>query len=151
MEGAEKGAERLARAANREDASNTAGSLDAGPYRQQFIEAMDDDFNTAQALSILFDLARAINQAADSGTNITEARKTLKELAADVMGLKLPSTEAKAESVEAAPFIELLIKTRYNLRQAKQYQLADEIRTKLAELGILLEDTPKGTVWRQKK
>jgi cysteinyl-tRNA synthetase len=152
LEGAAKGAERLARAANRADTANsTAGTLDPGPFRKQFIEAMDDDFNTAQALSILFDMARAINQAADYGSGITSARQTLKELAGDVIGMKLASTEAKADSVEAAPFIELLIKSRLNLRQAKQFQLADEIRNGLAELGILLEDTPKGTVWRQKK
>jgi cysteinyl-tRNA synthetase len=152
MEGAEKGTERLARAVNREDSvAAGAGSFDAEPYRKQFMESMDDDFNTAQGLSILFDLARALNQAADSGINISEGRKLLKELAGDVMGLRLASSESKSGSVEAAPFIELLIKTRYNLRQAKQYQMADEIRIKLTELGIILEDTPKGTAWRSKR
>jgi cysteinyl-tRNA synthetase len=152
LDGAEKGAERLARAANRPDVSGTPETnLDAEPFRKQFIEAMDDDFNTALAQGVLFDLARAINQAADTGAGITEARQTLKSLAGDVMGLKLAAVESKAESVEAAPFIELLIKTRYDLRQAKQYQLADEIRKKLTELGIILEDTPTGTTWRSKK
>lgn len=151
LEGAEKGSERLARAANRADNSSAAILFDASAYRQQFIEAMDDDFNSAKAMGILFDLARDINQAADSGRGIAEAGKILKELAGDVMGLKLPTEEGKAESVEAAPFIELLIKTRYDLRQVKQYQLADEIRKKLADLGILLEDTTKGTTWKSKK
>jgi cysteinyl-tRNA synthetase len=151
LEGAEKGAERLARAANREDFTSTGPGLDVSAYQQQFIEAMDDDFNSAKALGILFDLARDINQAADSGSNITEACRILQELSGNVLGMRLPTGEAWAESVEAAPFIELLIKTRYNLRQAKQYQMADDIRTRLAELGILLEDTSKGTVWRQKK
>jgi cysteinyl-tRNA synthetase len=152
LEAAEKGAERLSRAANRESPSgNSAGVFEAGPFRQPFLDGMDDDFNTAQAMGVLFDLARAINQAADSGTDISAARQTLKELAADVMGLRLPAMEAKAESVEAAPFIDLLVQTRFNLRQAKQYQIADQIRTRLAELGIILEDTPKGTVWHNKK
>ena len=151
LDAAEKGAERLARAAHREDPPGTPGeALDAGPYRRQFIDAMDDDFNTAQALGIIFDLARAINQTADAGGSIAEARNTLQELAGNLMGLKLPAPEVKTEAIEAAPFIDLLVKTRYNLRQAKQYQMADEIRTRLAELGILLEDTPKGTIWRQK-
>jgi cysteinyl-tRNA synthetase len=149
---AEKGAERMARAANREDATPKSGQVfDSEPYRKQFIESMDDDFNTAQGLSILFDLARAINQAADAGTDVEEARKLLKELAGDVMGLRLASFSANTSSVEAAPFIDLLVKTRFNLRQAKQYQMADEIRIKLTELGIILEDTPKGTVWKNKK
>jgi cysteinyl-tRNA synthetase len=151
LEGAEKGAERLARAVYRDVTSADDHPVDVESYLQQFTEAMDDDFNTARGLGILFDLARDINQAADEGGNIAEACNTLKTLAADVMGLKLPAARGKAESVEAAPFIDLLIRTRYNLRQIKQYQMADEIRTQLAELGILLEDTAKGTTWRQKK
>jgi len=47
--------------------------------------------------------------------------------------------------------MELLISTRNKLREAKQFQLADEIRAKLDELGIALEDTPKGTVWKRKR
>jgi cysteinyl-tRNA synthetase len=152
LEAAEKGAERLSRAASRDKPiAAPSAVLDPEPYRRQFIEAMDDDFNTAQALSILFDLARALNQAADSGADVSNACKTLRELAGDVLGLRLPAVEAKAGNVEAAPFIDLLIKTRYDLRQAKQYQLADQIRKQLVDLGILLEDTPTGTVWRSKK
>jgi cysteinyl-tRNA synthetase len=152
LEAAEKGAERLARAVNRDDRpDNPGGTLDATPSGKQFVDAMDDDFNTARALAILFDLARDINQAADSGSNVTDARQVLKGLAGDVMGLRLPSAGTGSGPAEAAPFIELLINTRYSLRQARQYQLADEIRTRLAELGITLEDTPRGTVWRSKK
>lgn len=151
LESAEKGAERMTRAASREEVSGQSGlPLDAEPFRRDFIEAMDDDFNTAQAMGILFDLARAINQAADAGQSIAAARKLLKELAGEVLGLRLSTPEVKAESLAAAPFIELLVQTRYQLRQAKQYQLADQIRAKLAELGVILEDTPKGTVWRMK-
>ncbi len=150
LDGAVKGAERLARAANRPNPSTSAQALVSEKYRQQFMDAMDDDFNSAKALGILFDMARDINQAADSGLNIGEAVKTLKELAAEVLGLRLPAAGAITGSVEAAPFIELLIQTRLNLRQAKQFQMADEIRKKLTELGILLEDTPTGTTWRKK-
>ena len=64
-------------------------ALDAGPYRQRFIEAMDDDFNTAQALAVLFDLAKAINQARDTGLSFTEAQGVLSELAHNVLGVKL--------------------------------------------------------------
>jgi cysteinyl-tRNA synthetase len=108
LEGAEKGTERLVRAVNREDTAARAGNVfEAEAYRKQFIESMDDDFNTAQGLSILFDLARALNQAADSGSNVSEGQKLLKELAGDVMGLRLVSSESRVGSVEAAPFIEL--------------------------------------------
>jgi cysteinyl-tRNA synthetase len=149
LEAAEKGAERLARAVQREPVKGQG--LEAEKYRQQLIEAMDDDFNTAKALGILFDLARDINQAADTGTGTGEAVELLRTFAVDIMGLRLPAVQSQSGTVEAAPFIELLIQTRLDLRQAKQYQMADQIRTKLAELGILLEDTPKGTTWRSKK
>jgi cysteinyl-tRNA synthetase len=191
LEGAEKGSERLARAANRADNSSATSIFDASAYRQQFIEAMDDDFNSAKAIGILFDLARDINQAADSGRGIAEAGKTLKKLAGDVMGLKLPMAEAKAESVEATairdfhkafiskmrrekldrlvekvgaaidnpdvnikdvvPYINWLIAIRSELRKDKKFQLADEIRTKLADMGIILEDIPGVTTWKSKK
>ncbi len=152
LESAEKGAERLTRAANRPDSPDlSANVLNTEVYRRQFIEAMDDDFNSAKAVGVLFDLAREINQGADSGKNIGEVRNLLKQLAREVLGLRLEAQEAKTEMIEAAPFIELLIRTRYELRQAKQYQMADEIRKKLADLGILLDDTASGTTWKNKK
>jgi cysteinyl-tRNA synthetase len=151
LDNADKAADRLARAANRENPANASKSLDSSNYRKLFIETMDDDFNSAKGMGILFDLARDINQAADSGQDITEAVKTLKELAGNVLGLKLKPAESSTSSAGAAPFIELLIQTRLNLRQAKQFQMADDIRKKLTELGLLLEDTPKGTTWREKK
>jgi cysteinyl-tRNA synthetase len=150
LDGAAKGAERLARAVNRPNPSTTAAALDAAGYRQQFTEAMDDDFNSAKGMGILFDLARDINQAADSGSNIAAAVGILKELSGQVLGLRLAAVDNSAASVEAAPFIELLLQTRLNLRKAKQFQMADEIRNKLTELGILLEDGAQGTTWRKK-
>jgi cysteinyl-tRNA synthetase len=53
--------------------------------------------------------------------------------------------------MEAQPFIELLVSVRQELRQARQWQLADAIRSRLGELGIALEDTPQGTVWKLKR
>ncbi len=152
LDAAEKGAERLARAVRREDNPSARTSiLDVKEYRLQFVAAMDDDFNTAKAIGILFDLARDINQAADAGENITEARTLLSEMSCNILGLRLPAVESQTGTAEAAPFIELLVQTRISLRKVKQYQAADEIRTKLAELGVILEDTPQGTTWRTKK
>jgi cysteinyl-tRNA synthetase len=150
LDASEKGAERLSRAVNRSEDTRGSAALNAAPYLQQFIEAMDDDFNTAKALGILFDFAREINLSTDSGSSTSEARQVFKSLAEDVMGFKLLSAEAKTKPVEASPFIDLLLETRLKLRQVKQFQLADEIRTRLTEMGILLEDTPKGTTWRIK-
>jgi cysteinyl-tRNA synthetase len=152
---AEGGAERLLRVISRDDTTAGAGeALDAGPYYRRFIEAMDDDFNTPQALGVLFDLARAINQAADSGKGFLQAKKVLSELAEDVLGLKLEAFIAAAEiEPEIQARVNNLVKEREKCRIAKQWKQADEIRDKLSEMNIILEDTPEGTVaiWKRKK
>ena len=139
FQAAESAAERLRRTVEREDNAGNADKLDPEPYRKLFIEAMDDDFNTPQALAALFDLARAINQEADSGANITEAKKVLLELAQDVLGLKLASL-----SYEDNPEIQKLIQERQTFRKEKNWKEADAVREKLAELGVAVEDTPTG-------
>ena len=113
-----------------------------------FEEAMDDDFNTASALSVLFELVRSINQARDEGVGedaLSKAKDLLRELAG-VLGLRLDVDRQGAR--EAAPFIELLIEVRSELRDAKQWALADLVRDRLGELGIVLEDLKDGTVWK---
>ncbi len=114
-------------------------------YRQRFVEAMDDDLNTPAALAALFDLARDVNRARDEGRGIGEAQETLRELAG-VLGLTLREPET---AIGAAPFIDLLVQLRNELRAAKQFELADRVRAGLAELGITLEDGPDGTRWRR--
>ena len=150
LEAAEGGIERLLRVISRNDPTGGAEeALDAEPYKKQFIEAMDDDFNTAQALGSLFDLARAINQAGDSSINFSKAQRVISELACDVLGLKLEPSEFMRESTpEIEPLVNRLIEERLRLRNAKQWQLADRIRTKLGEVGIILEDTSEGTIIR---
>jgi cysteinyl-tRNA synthetase len=116
--------------------------------RARFVETMDDDFNTAGALAALFELVRAINTARDAGVGaepFVAAQHTLRELAA-VLGLNLEPPQAQAQ--EAAPFIELLIELRAELRKAKQFALADMVRARLTDLGITLEDGPQGTRWK---
>ena len=136
------------------------GTIDEGAivesFRQQveatrngFIECMDDDFNSAGALGYLFELVRAINQAKDAGVSagiIAEGQKLLHELMI-VFGLRPERAETGGQ---AAPFIQLLIDLRRELRQQKLWSLADTIRTNLADLGVLLEDSKDGTTWRWK-
>ncbi len=116
--------------------------------RQGFLEAMDDDFNSAGALGHLFELVRAANQARDNGAQpalITAAQDLLSELMA-VLGLGVE--RQKSQSAEAAPFIDLLVSIRRELRQQKLWALSDVIRNRLSELGIVLEDSKEGTIWR---
>jgi cysteinyl-tRNA synthetase len=150
IEAAEHGLERLVQTLSSESAPVNPGveNLDVRSARQKFTEVMDDDFNTPQAVAVLFDLAREINRGTEKGADTGEARHALKELAG-VLGLTLKSAEKTF--TDAAPFIELLIKTRKQLREIKQFKLADEIRNTLLEMGVILEDTAQGTVWKQKK
>jgi cysteinyl-tRNA synthetase len=119
--------------------------------RQGFIEAMDDDFNTAAALGHLFDLVRTINLARDSGIKqgaLDQAQDLFRELAEDVFGLRLEQPET--EVVQAAPFIDMLVELRKQLRNEKLWSLSDQLRDQLAELGVILEDTKDDTIWRWK-
>jgi cysteinyl-tRNA synthetase len=146
MAAGKAGAERLRNALAPADAG-TGEPVPTGTYRERFIAAMEDDFNTAQALGVLFELGREINRGRDAGRPVGGAQSVLAELAG-VLGLRLEASDES--SIAAAPFIELLIALRKELREAKQYQLADRIRSGLGELGIALEDGPSGTTWKQR-
>jgi cysteinyl-tRNA synthetase len=116
--------------------------------RDGFVESMDEDFNTAGALGTIFDLVRMINQARSEGaTNeeLADAQTTFKELTG-VLGLELVEKEKGA--TEADAFIKLLLDLRQELRQQKNYALSDRIRDDLTNLGVVIEDTPQGSIWR---
>jgi cysteinyl-tRNA synthetase len=147
---AEKGMERLRQAASADSKRGTgdsSGAVDSEAYRQRFIEAMDHDFNSPQALAALFDLAREINRTMDQGGDPQEARQTLRELSG-VLGFSFEGPEI---DLAAKPFIDLLVSLRTELRKEKHWQMADRVRTSLKDLGVVLEDTPHGTVWKQEK
>ena len=127
-------------------------AFDAAPFRERFIAAMDDDLNTPQALAALFDLAREINRAREGGQPIAAAQETLRELGG-LLGLTFAERgpAAGAAQLAAQPFIEMLVSARAELRQARQYALADRIRDQLAAQGVTLEDTPNGTLWQYQR
>ena len=143
LDSARAGAERLRQAAFAKGVAN-GHALDPAEARERFIEAMDDDLNTPRALAALFDLARAINRAHDEGRDAGEAQATLRELAG-VLGFTLHEPPHGNEN--AAPFIDLLVELRADLRASKQWALADRVRDGLVELGVELHDGPEGTDW----
>ena len=146
VEGQERAAERLRRAATVESEGDL-DALDPSPYREKFIEAMDDDLNTPRALAVLFDMSRDINRAREADQGISNAQSALKELT-EILGLTLEEPDSD-QSADVDALIDLLIDTRTALRAAKQFDLADSIRDRLAEIGYALEDNPDGTTWKR--
>ncbi len=131
-------------------------------HRLRFIEAMDDDFNTGGAIGVLFELVAAINRFADderldaSGTDrgrqlAMAAVQTLRSLTA-LLGLfeqrPAPAT-AGGDDTLVQGLMNTLIQVRAEARKARQFALADMVRSQLAALGITLEDRPDGTIWRR--
>lgn len=145
--------ERLYIALRGTDASAVAEGGEA--YVTRFCEAMDDDFNTPEAYSVLFDLAREINRLkSDNPQAANGLAATLRELAG-VLGLLEQDPEqflqsgAQVDEAEVAE-IEALIAQRNEARATKNWALADQARDRLNELGIVLEDGAGGTIWRRK-
>lgn len=161
-------------------AKETAAALntEADEAKTKFIEAMDNDFNTAAALAVLFDLVRLINQARDGSATdeqLKKAQSSLRELG-EVLGLRLQRTEkvvdaapfvalikdlqkeisvdgvaahlAAAQEQDAAGIIAALLQARVELRAQKQWKLSDAIRDRLAALGVQVEDSAGGSSWR---
>ncbi len=129
---------------------NSGAALSPAPFQERFTAAMDDDLNTPQAIAALFDLAREINRARDAGQPVAAAQDALRQLGG-ILGLTFESRPAGRDELAAQPFIELLVNTRAELRQARQYALADQIRDNLAAQGVVLEDTPNGTLWQYQR
>jgi len=114
---------------------------------QDFIQAMDDDFNTPRALSAIYELVRGINQARDAGASQQElgvAQDKLREIAG-VLGLRL--TGPRGLESQASGLVELLLEIREELRESEHWALADRIRDRLSEQGVMLEDGKQGTIW----
>ncbi|WP_456408528.1 cysteine--tRNA ligase [Caldithrix abyssi] len=126
-------------------------------YRQKFIQAMNDDFNTPKALAELFEFLKEINAWLDAGQTVTEethkkAVQMIEETAGKVLGL-LPKDYAEFESKRSGDVdavVQILIDIRSALRKEKNFALADEIRNRLQQINIELKDTPQGTVWEYK-
>lgn len=112
--------------------------------QEKFVAAMDDDLNTADGLTALFDLTRDINTALQVPRSKALAQKAAEQFdaIADVLGILY---NRKKETLDAD--IEALIEKRQAARKAKDFKTADAIRDQLAGMGITLKDTPQGVQW----
>ena len=119
---------------------------EAQGFETKFDEAMDDDFNTADALAAIFELVKFVNSnaKAESSKAFLEALKQEIVTLSDICGLIV---DKKAEMLDSD--IEALIEERQAARKAKNFARADEIRDELLAKGIVLEDTREGVKWKR--
>jgi cysteinyl-tRNA synthetase len=115
------------------------------PQAAKFQAAMNDDFNTPEAIAVLFELANDLNKDKSAAT-----AALLKQLAA-IIGLlqRDPESFMQGDAANSDLDIEGLISARIAAKAAKNYAEADRIRKALADAGVILEDTPQGTTWRR--
>lgn len=130
-----------------------AESSECLAWRKAFFEAMDDDFNTPQALAVLFELTRELNRVKESSEKMAAHLAYELIYLAKILGIINYSSEdflrAAAKSSISSEEIETLIAERQAARNEKNWKKADEVRAKLIEHGVLIEDTKEGkTSWR---
>lgn len=129
-------------------------------HRVRFLEAMDDDFNTAGAIGCLFEMVAVINRFIDASrleTHVVEQLRMVAEAAggtfiglARLLGLLLerPAEGGLENETRTAQLLDLLVEVRNLARKNKQFEIADRVRDELSALGVILEDRPDGTHWR---
>ncbi|EGT3588470.1 cysteine--tRNA ligase [Proteus mirabilis] len=124
-------------------------------FEAQFIEAMNDDFNTPEAYSVLFDLAREVNRLKTVNMEAANGLAAVLRKLAKVLGLLEQQPEhflqsgAQADDADEVEKIEALIQQRNDARKNKDWAAADAARDALTAMGIVLEDGPQGTTWRR--
>jgi cysteinyl-tRNA synthetase len=163
LDAAEKGYERLIGtvALTRQKLSNADSDEPADDrflaiieeHKARFLAAMDDDFNTPQALGVLFDFNREANRLLNSeegisGGTLTAIDGLYQELGSDILGIIPDKIETSGGAGIEADLIQLLIDLRTEARTRKDWATSDAIRDRLAKIGVALEDRPEGTTWR---
>ncbi|MFH1269705.1 MAG: cysteine--tRNA ligase [Candidatus Omnitrophota bacterium] len=130
-----------------EEGAASKKSREIEDIRNKFISAMDDDFNTPQALASIFDLVNIANKNIDDSDFVFAAKNALKELLG-IFGISLEIKRAPGIITDSE--IKEKIAQRERARQNKDYALSDKIRIEFEEKGIILEDTKDGTTWRRR-
>jgi len=161
LEAAQKGVDKIINLAQRlneeilkKDDNENEKEIDIQNFVKDFEAAMDDDFNTPQAVAVIFDFVKEVNKILDqsslSKSKLIELKNFLKKTADDVLGIiSFEELESSNKSIKD-DLIKLIIDLRDQLKKEKNYQLADKIRNSLNELGIILQDGKSGTSYKKK-
>jgi len=136
--------------------SGTAILSDIGnlmPFMDRFMEAMDDDFNTPQAIAALFDLNKEVNQLLGSERTLTQGtlaaiHDIYLELGGEILGIIPEDMSQEVDDELAEGLMEIILDIREHYRETKNWEQADMLRSKLSELGVAIKDRPEGPVWQ---
>lgn len=160
LQAAEKGVEKLQNLADKTEDELQKNSdngkqieFDFKSWYEKFEQAMDDDFNSAQAVAVMFDFTREVNRAIAENENLNKdfynnVKSFLKKTAEDVLGVISFQKKESLPSLED-DLIELLINIRTEAKKEKNYALSDKIRDELKNLGVILQDTKDGTSFKK--
>jgi cysteinyl-tRNA synthetase len=135
------------------DAAELPDLGNPAPYAERFLDAMDDDFNTPQAIAALFDLNRRVNDLLNSGETLSSGRLAAiddmyRGLGGEILGI-IPDDLAQDAGGELAEgLMEIILDIRERYREARDWEEADALRNRLTELGVAVDDRPEGTIWR---
>lgn len=161
VEGAAKGWEKLKNTVQNVHDAIPAGStgqpagIDLDRHRNAFLDAMNDDFNTPQAIGVLFDLSREVNQALGRGTpvaagDLQRIEEFYHKHAGEVLGLAIaPGAPGSAGKSLEPGLMALLVSLRADLRGEKLWAFSDRIRDGLLHIGVAIEDKKEGTTWKK--
>ncbi len=156
LEGAAKGLEKLRNTFQRVQTEITKEKKSSVEFsfveeKEKFFEAMNDDFNTPQAIAIIFDISRSLNDllAKPEGVSLQSLQKVIEffTVCEEILGIFPPKKNSSQNSTEE--LMQLIITLRNNARAEKMWKFSDTIRDELKKLEIILEDTKDGTVWKK--
>jgi cysteinyl-tRNA synthetase len=146
-----------AEAVKAKEASRSASiAIDLASYRSRFLDAMNDDLNTPQAIAVLFELSKEVNAALSldekfSASSLQSVEELLRELGSTLLGI-IPVKDQEVFAADAAfetELIRLLLSVRNEARRQKLFALSDMIRDGLKKIGIIVEDKKDETVWKK--
>jgi cysteinyl-tRNA synthetase len=163
IEAADKGLQRLwgavtlTRSARRtadEGPISEEAEQEVATFKASFIEKMDDDFNAPAAIGVLQEMTRWVNTLINEGGpqsqgTLSAIDELYRELGGTILGIVPDEIGASGDGATEAELVELLIELRSRARQERNWAEADLIRDRLAEIGIVLEDRPDGTIWKR--